>query len=75
MKSAFNRNYFIAFILLLVIEVLIAAFLNDGFIRHTMGDFLVVILLYCFFKSFLKTNSIAVAIVTLAIAFTIEFYN
>lgn len=73
MKSTFNKIYFIAFVILFAIEVLIAATLKEGFIRHTVGDFLVVILMYCFFKSFLKTNLLLVAIATLVIAYTIEF--
>jgi len=73
MKLTFNRNYFISFVILFAIEVLIAAFLKDGFIRHTFGDFIVVIVVYCFLKSFLKTNTLPLAIVTLVIAYTIEF--
>jgi len=59
--------------LLFVIEVIIAFFLKDGFVRHTVGDFLVVILLYCLFKSFLKTHTLNLAILTLGIAYLIEF--
>ena len=72
MKLMFNKNYFIAFLLLFVAEVAIAFYLKSGFIRHTVGDFLVVILIYCFLKSFLNANSIIVAIVTLFIAYIIE---
>ena len=73
MKLYFNPTYFILFSILLITEVLIAIFLKDGFIRYTFGDFLVVILLYTFFKSFLKVNTITVALCVLIIAFTIEF--
>lgn len=73
MKTYFNPYYFTAFIILLLVEIAIAIFLKDGFIRFTFGDFLVVILLYCFLKSFLKMKSVNVAIVVLAIAFVIEF--
>lgn len=73
MKFAFNKNPFIAFVLLFALEVLIAVFLKDGFIRHTVGDFLVVILIYCFFRSFLEISALAIAIATLLIAFTTEF--
>ena len=68
-----NKTYLIITILLFSTEALIAIYLKDGFIRHTFGDFLVVILLYCFFKSFLKVNSFKLAIVVLLIALTIEF--
>lgn len=73
MKFTFNKHYFLAFVALFVIEVAIANFLTSGFIRHTFGDFLVVILLYCFFKSFLKGSTLTIAIVTLVIAYIIEF--
>jgi hypothetical protein len=73
MKLYFNTTYFILFSILLITEILIATFLKDGFIRYTFGDFLVVILLYTFFKSFLKANTILVAISVLIIAYTIEF--
>lgn len=73
MKFTFNKSYFIYFILLFIIEVLIAVYLKSGFIRHTVGDFLVVILVYCFLRSFIKTKPIYIAIITLIIAFTTEF--
>ena len=68
-----NKTYLIIAILLFTVEVLIATFLTHGFIRHTFGDFLVVILIYCFIKSFFKINAIPLAISVLIFAFTIEF--
>ena len=73
MKFKFNRIYFIYFLVLLAIEILIAIFLKSGFIRHTFGDYLVVILMFFFFKSFVKANDIAIGVVTLLIAYAIEF--
>jgi len=73
MKFTFNKYYFLAFILLFAVEVAIATFLETGFIRHTVGDFIVVILMYCFIRSFIKSNIYAIAIVTLVIAYLIEF--
>ncbi|TMM58002.1 DUF2809 domain-containing protein [Maribacter algarum] len=73
MKLTFNKIYFLFFILLFLTEAAIAYYLKSGFIRHTFGDFLVVILLYCFFKSFVKANSVLIALMTLVMAFTIEF--
>lgn len=69
----FNYRYFCIFFILLCVEVLIAIFIKEGFIRHTFGDFLVVIMLFYFIKSFLKTTSIYVAIVVFLISFSIEF--
>ncbi|MDP5062605.1 MAG: DUF2809 domain-containing protein [Maribacter sp.] len=73
MKFKFNRIYFIYFLVLLGIEILIAVFLKSGFIRHTFGDYLVVILIFYFFKSFVKANDITIGIATLVIAYVIEF--
>ncbi len=67
----FNFNYFIAFILLLLTEVLVVQ--TTGFIRHTFGDFLAVIVVYCFAKSFLKIAPIKLGIAVLIFSFIIEF--
>lgn len=67
-----NRTYLLLTIFLFLIEVLIAIFLKTGFIRHTVGDFLVVILIYCFFKSFLNVNSTKLAIAVFLFALCIE---
>ncbi len=69
---SFNKSYFILFLLLFAIEVLIALYLKDGFIRHTFGDYLVVILMYCFIKSFIKNHWKAIAFGVLVFAYIIE---
>lgn len=69
----FNRNYFVLAILLFIIEVLIALFVNDRFIRPYLGDVLVVILIYCFLRSFLKLPILTVAVSVLVFSFAIEF--
>ena len=68
----FNPRYFIAFLILLITEILIATFVKQPFIRYVFGDFLVVILMYCFLKSFIKAASIYIAIFVLIFAYTIE---
>ena len=73
MSLKFNKTYTLLFISLLIIEVLIATFLTDGFIRYTFGDYLIVILLYCFLKSFINASSFTIAISVLLFAFSIEF--
>ncbi|WP_100616241.1 ribosomal maturation YjgA family protein [Confluentibacter citreus] len=73
MLLKFNKTYILLFISILVIEVLIATFLIDGFIRYTFGDYLVVILLYCFLKSFINASSFYIAISVLLFAYGIEF--
>ncbi len=73
MAFEFNMRYFLWFLFLLATETAIAIFLKSGFIRHTFGDFLVVILLYCFFRSFWNTKPKIVGITVILIAYTIEF--
>lgn len=73
MKLTFNKTYFLAALLLFTIEVGIAVYLKDGFIRYTVGDFLVVILMYCFTGSFIKSKPLYIAIATLLIAYAVEF--
>ncbi len=64
--------YFLCFFLLLVIEICIAAFLDSGFVRNYVGDFLVVILIYCFIRSILNTRPLQTAIFTLVFAYSVE---
>lgn len=43
-------KYAMALVLLLLIEVMIALYVQDSFIRPYVGDILVVIVLYCFIR-------------------------
>jgi hypothetical protein len=72
MKLTFNRTYFALAILIFCIEVGIALYIHDDFIRPYMGDVLVVILMYCFIKSFLKLPMAVAAGFVLCFAFAIE---
>ncbi len=69
----FNKFYFIAFILLFITEVFIAAFLNDPIIRPYVGDLLVVILMYCFIKAFFKVRILPAAVGVLIFAYLVEW--
>ena len=66
-----NFKYFKAFIFVFAIELLLL--FTKGFLRHTFGDYLVVILMYCFIKSFIQLSNSTLAILVLCIAFGIEF--
>ncbi len=68
----FDYRYLILAFLLFWVEVYIDMEVHDAFIRPSVGDFLVVIWLYCSFKSFLNTRVLATALVTLLIAYPIE---
>ena len=69
----FNKIYFFLFLTLFVIEASIAYFLKTGFIRHSFGDFLVVIMLYCLLKSFINIKPLYLGLFVLIISFCIEF--
>jgi len=73
MTVKFNKPFFASSLLLLSTEICIAAFLTTGFIRHTFGDYLAVILMYCIIRSFFLKKPIYIAIVVLVFAFAIEF--
>jgi hypothetical protein len=68
----FQKTYFLLSLLLLLIEILIALFVTDNFIRPYVGDFLVVILLYCFIRSFSATPVFFTCSVVLVLSFSIE---
>ena len=68
----FNKNYFGFAILIFIVEVLIALYVHDTFVRPYLGDVLVVILIYCFVKSFFKLPVLTVALFVLVFSFTIE---
>ena len=46
-------NYAIAFVILLLVEVIIALYVRDSFVRPYMGDLLVVIVLYTGIRIFI----------------------
>jgi len=68
----FRKNYFILTVLLFIIEVLIALYVRDRIIRPYVGDILVVILIYCFVRSFFKWTVLPVALGVLLFAFFVE---
>jgi hypothetical protein len=68
----FNNKYLILTIILFVIEVLIAVFVRDAFVRPYVGDYLVVILIYCAVRTVLKASVWKVAVGVLLFSFLIE---
>jgi hypothetical protein len=73
MRFKFNLFYLVLFVAILLIEILIAYFLKGGFIRSVIGDYLVVIMLYCLIKAFLKARPLRVSLYILVFAYLIEF--
>jgi Protein of unknown function (DUF2809) len=68
----FNKRYFYFTLVLFLIEVFIAVFINDSFIRPFIGDVLVVILIYCFVRAFWNINSSITAISVFVFSCIIE---
>jgi len=71
-------NYLAYFVMLFFIEVVIALYLHDNFIRPFFGDVFVVILMYCFMMIFWNGSKIKMAVFVLLFAFGIElgqYYN
>ena len=68
----FNKSYFLASVLLLFIEIGIAMFVHDRFIRPYLGDVLVVILMYYFVKSFFNLPVIPLSIAVFIFSCVIE---
>ena len=71
-RLTFNRTYFYLAVLLFLIEVYIAIFVKDQFIRPFGGDVLVVILIYCFVRAFWKINTNIAALSVFIFACTVE---
>lgn len=72
MKFRFSAKNFVVFLLVFLIEVLIALFVNDKIIRPYGGDLLVVIMIYYFAKSFIQTKSSYICLGTLLFAYAVE---
>ncbi|SED60680.1 Protein of unknown function [Tenacibaculum sp. MAR_2010_89] len=66
-----SLNYFKKAVLVFIVELLIAQ--TSGFIRHTLGDFLVVILLFYLMKAFSNFSNITIGIGVLLFSFLVEF--
>lgn len=71
-KWRFDLKSFIIFLVIFLIEVLIAMFVNDSIIRPYGGDVLVVILIYYFIKSFIRTRTIYLVAGVLLFAYLVE---
>lgn len=68
----FNWKYGLAFVIIFLIEVIIAVYVHDSFIRPFFGDVLVIVLIYCFVKTFVKWTVKKAAVGVLIFAVAIE---
>src|SRR4029079_5344553 len=74
----FNFRYFLFALILFLVEVFIALYVHDGFIRPYVGDYLVVMLIYCAARTFIKISTVKLAIAVLLFSYLIEvlqFFN
>lgn len=69
----FNVYYFIWSIVLFLIELYIALYVRDNFIRPYIGDTLVVILIYSVVRAFFSISILKAATGVLLFSFAIEF--
>ena len=70
--STLKKRYFLFAIVLLLVEIMIATFVNDEFVRPYFGDFLVVMLLYCFMRSLTKLTVLQTCLIVLAFSYFVE---
>jgi DNA integrity scanning protein DisA with diadenylate cyclase activity len=68
----FNTTYFVLTCWLFFVELLIGRYLHDAFVRPYGGDFLVVILIYCFVKTWIDTPVVKTTIGVLLFAYVVE---
>jgi hypothetical protein len=68
----FRRGYALAALLLFVVELAIALWLDDRLIRPYIGDSLAVVLVYCVLRSVMTFSVRSAVLAALTIAVTIE---
>lgn len=68
----FNPRFFGYTLVLFVIEVLIAVYVHDNLVRPYVGDYLVVMLLYCGVRTFINASPLKIALAILLFAYLIE---
>ena len=74
----FSFRYFLFALILFLVEVFIALYVHDGFVRPYVGDYLVVMLIYCAVRTFVKISPVKLAIGVLLFSYVIEvlqFFN
>ena len=68
-----NKTFAIITLMVFIIEVLIATVFKKTVLRPVFGDFLVVILIYAFFKAITHWKPLHIGIGVLAFSYLIEF--
>ncbi|MBO6517210.1 MAG: DUF2809 domain-containing protein [Bacteroidia bacterium] len=68
----FQRKYLLLALVFFVVEVCIALFVHDSFVRPFVGDFLVVFLLYFLVRGGTRLPALYTAWLVLTVSFAIE---
>jgi len=68
----FNLRYFTLMLVIFAVEVCIALFVHDNFIRPFVGDIIVVWFVYYFIRAFVNCKPIYIALFTLGFSFVVE---
>lgn len=68
----FNLRFFVLMLVIFAVEVCIALFVHDNFIRPFVGDIIVVWFIYYFIRAFVNCKPSYIALFTLAFSFTVE---
>jgi hypothetical protein len=71
----FNTKFLVFALTLFIIELLIAFYVRDNFVRPYLGDFLVVFLIYCAVRAFIKASPLKIAIGVLLFTYLIETFQ
>lgn len=77
MRHGFQTRLFflLVAVVILTIEIYIAAFVKGGFVRHYLGDVLVTVMLYAFGRAVFKTAPKILAFEIFIFSLFIEIYN
>lgn|SRR5690554_4813638 len=68
----FHNCFFMIALVVFVVEVFIALFVHDSFIRPYLGDVIVVWFVYYFIRAFVNIPALYVAVFTLLFSFGVE---
>lgn len=68
----FNLVYFALTITIFIVEIIIALYVHDQIVRPYIGDLLVVILIYCFVRTFFNFPVIPTSISVLIFSYMVE---
>lgn len=69
----FHKGHFIKMMAVFIVEVLIALFVHDAFIRPYVGDVIAVAFVYYFIRTFLFCKPAYAAFFSLFFAFVVEY--